>query len=383
MITKSNRVLLISRVFSNYRKPIYDVLNKDLNFSILHSDNNSGIKQVLTEYSVKIKALNFSKKETGTYLFIRKYLMQLRPQVVIHEFAIGIISLPIAFIQCRLQGVKFILYSHGYNRKTGFHPESSFLDRVRLFFLKHSDAIIVYGQFDKKLLGNYIDGQKIFVAQNTLNTEGLIKLREQFEQEGKERLKQRIGFLRRFNLIFIGRLLADKQPLLVLDAVQRLVFELGLDVVLHYVGNGAELVALQERTILLGLQHHVIFHGAVHDDVKTGELLFASDMMVMPGYLGLSVNHAFCFDCPVLSFEQQEHGPFHSPEVEYVIDGSTGYLLAHHSAEAIANALNTYLKDSVLQMQFKQHIRNMVVEVFPVEKMVKGFEDAINYVLDK
>ena len=71
--------------------------------------------------------------------------------------------------------------------------------------------------------------------------------------------------------------------------------------------------------------NNVVFHGAIHDDVKTGEILFACDMMVMPGYLGLSVNHAFCFDCPVMSFEQQKNGPFHSPEVEYVINNKTGF----------------------------------------------------------
>lgn len=382
MSTKKSLVVLVSRVFTDYRKPIYDVLSSRCNFRMLHAENKSGIKQITAAYSIKIKGFNFSKNETSTYLFVCNKLKELKPQVVIHEFAIGILSLPVAFIRCRLRGIKFILYSHGYNRKTGFHPETSILDKIRLFFLKRSDAVIVYGQYDKQLLGTYIDLQKIFVAQNTLDTQALVKLRAQFEQEGKEPLKQRIGFSRRFNLIFIGRLLTDKNPLLILDALQRLVVDLGLDVALHYVGNGTELVALQERTIQLGLQKYVVFHGAVHDDVKTGELLFASDMMVMPGYLGLSVNHAFCFDCPVLSFEQQEHGPFHSPEVEYVIDGSTGYLLAHHSAEAIANALNTYLRDSVLQMQFKQHIRNMVVEVFPVEKMVKGFEDAINYVIN-
>jgi glycosyltransferase involved in cell wall biosynthesis len=349
---------------------------------MLHAENKSGIKQITTTYSIKIKAFNFSKNETSTYLFTWNKLNELKPQVVIHEFAIGILSLPIAFIRCRLRGIKFILYSHGYNRKKGFRPATSVLDKIRLLFLRYSDAVIVYGQYDKQLLGTYIETKKIFVAQNTLDTQGFIKLREQFEQEGKEKVKQRIGFSRRFNLIFIGRLLAAKQPLLVLDALQLLVFDLGLDVALHYVGDGAELVALQERTSLLGLQEHVVFHGAVHDDMQTGELLFSSDMMAIPGYLGLSVNHAFCFDCPVLSFEQQEYGPFHSPEVEYVIDRSTGYLLTEHSAEAIANTLDAYLKNPTLQMQFKQHIRSMVVEVFPVEKMVKGFEDAINYVMN-
>ena len=121
----------------------------------------------------------------------------------------------------------------------------------------------------------------------------------------------------------------------------------------------------------------------MHDNFKTGEILFASDMMVMPGYLGLSVNHAFCFDCPVMSFLQKENGPFHSPEVEYVINNETGFLLEEHSADGLAVSLNNYFNNEVLQTKIKENLHIMVSKVFPIEKMVQGFEDAINYVLSK
>ena len=140
---------------------------------------------------------------------------------------------------------------------------------------------------------------------------------------------------------------------------------------------------MKEKVERLGLANSVVFHGAKHDDAKTGEILFACDMMVMPGYLGLSVNHAFCFECPVMSFEQQKNGPFHSPEVEYVVNNKTGYLLEEHSAESLAHTLNSYLINPTLQITIKENIQKMVSEVFPIEKMVKGFDDAISYVLSK
>ena len=139
------KVVIIGRVFSDYRKPIYDILSKKYSLSFLHSQNKSGINQIVTSYSVKIKAFNFSKKETGTYLFMANYLESLKPQVVIHEFAIGILSMFRTYLKCKLLNMKFILYSHGYDRKKGFNPQKSWYDKIRLLYLKRADAIIVYG----------------------------------------------------------------------------------------------------------------------------------------------------------------------------------------------------------------------------------------------
>jgi glycosyltransferase involved in cell wall biosynthesis len=377
------KVVIIGRVFSAYRKPIYDILSKKYNFKFLHSQNKSGINQVITPYSVKIKSFDFSTKETGTYLFITNYLEKIKPQVVIHEFAIGILSMFKTYLKCKLLNMKFILYSHGYNRKTGFNPQKSWFDKIRLFYLKKADAIIVYGQFDKGVLSNYINTDKIFVAQNTLDTHGLSSIKNKLIEEGRENVKKRIGFDKQYNLVFIGRLLSDKNPDLVIDALDQLLNTYQVDVALHYVGGGGEYAHLKEKVESLGLANKVVFHGAMHNETKTGEILFASDMMVMPGYLGLSVNHAFCFDCPVMSFEQQENGPFHSPEVEYVVNNETGFLLQEHSVNSLAHALNDYLINPTLQLTIKKNIQKMVSEVFPIEKMVKGFDDAISYVLSK
>lgn len=376
-------VILIGRVFSAYRKPIYDILREKYSFTFLHSKNKSGISQVTTNYSIEIKSYNFSKKETGTYLFISNYLEKIKPQVVIHEFAIGILSMLSTYLKCKLLNIKFILYSHGYDRKKGFNPKDSWSDNIRLFYLKKADAVIVYGQFDKNVLGNYINNDKIFVAQNTLDTHQLLNIKNRLAEEGKGNVKKRLGFDKKYNLIFIGRLLSDKKPGLIIDALEQLLNNYRLNVALHYVGDGPEYVNLKEKVESLGLTNNVVFHGAIHDENRTGDILIASDMMVMPGYLGLSVNHAFCFDCPVMSFEQQENGPFHSPEVEYVIDNETGFLLKEHSAKSLADALNSYFNNSTLQNTMKENIQQMVSEVFPIEKMVKGFEDAVSYVLLK
>ena len=375
-----SKVILIHRIFASYRKPIYDKLAEAHELLLLHGLNDKTIKQATTPYSQSIKAFQYSTNET--HLFFQSFsdLFKYRPKAVIHEFAIGMLSLLPMYVCCKLLGTKFILYSHGYNRMTGFHPEKSWADKYRVFLMKLADAVIIYTQSDKKLLSTHVNSDKIFVAQNTLDTRHLVAIRNNLVQEGKEPLKQRIGFKYKYNLTFIGRLLDEKMPETVLHVFDILQKKLPNQVGIHFVGGG-EMAHLQALVAEKQWQNHVTFHGAVYDDQKSGAFLYASDMMIMPGYLGLAVNHAFIFDCPVISFSQTEKGPFHSPEIEYVVENETGFLIPDLSVEKMANAIVAYLQNEPLQLKTKENIRFKMENELTIENMVKGFTDAIEYAL--
>jgi mRNA deadenylase 3'-5' endonuclease subunit Ccr4 len=105
--------------------------------------------------------------------------------------------------------------------------------------------------------------------------------------------------------------------------------------------------------------------------------------MVMPGYVGLSVNHAFNFDCPVVTWQQKENGPFHSPEIESLINDNTGFIVENHSIEATSTSIIKYLNSKEIQHQLKLNIRNMIETTCSINNFIKGFKDAIDYVLMK
>lgn len=375
---KKIRVVLIQRVFAEYRKTIYDELANFIDFRVLHSRGNVGIPEASTTYSLEIQQTKYGKKETNTFLWVFRTLIKLKPKVIIHEFAIGILSLPFTFLFAKLTGTKFILWSHGYDRKKGFHPEKNIADKYRLWLMKKANALILYGQLDKQLLSKYITQKKIFVAQNTLDVSKLSAIKDKLLKEGKSSVKLRNGFSHKYNLIFIGRLLKDKEPEILIQ-VYELLKQKQVNTGVHFVGEGEQLEKLISEVTLKGYQSDIFFHGTIHDDIKTGELLFSSNLMIMPGYLGLSVNHAFCFDCPVISFAQGINGPFHSPEVEYVINGETGFLIEDHNVEALAEIIHTYLMDIDLQNKVKYNIQSMIQNVCSVENMKRGVLDAINY----
>ena len=374
------KVLMIHRIFASYRKPIYDRLAEKYNYVLLHGKNDTSIHQSETQYSKPIKGFQYTKNPTNLFFQSFTPLFKFKPKVVIHEFAIGMASLVPMYLCSKIMGAKFILYSHGYNRLSGFNPTKSLSDKYRILLMKLADAVVIYSNTDKRMLSQYADGRKIFVAQNTLDMTKLLDIKSDLDTLGKEALKQRLGFIYRYNLIFIGRLLEEKMPEKVLEVFDILNAALPNQIGVHFVGGGDK-AKLESIVVKHGWQESIKFYGSVYEDQKAGEFLFASDLMIMPGYLGLAVNHAFAFDCPVVSFKQTKTGPFHSPEIEYVVQNETGFLIPNLSVTLMAEKILEYLQDDAMQTVIKNNIKRLTEELTP-EKMVLGFTDAVSYALN-
>jgi glycosyltransferase involved in cell wall biosynthesis len=376
------KVLMLHRIFASYRKPIYDKLAEKYDYILAHSDKEHTIKQTVTAYSKTIRTFQYNKGVTSLFFENFSLMLKFKPKVFIHEAAIGVLSTLPTYLLCKIMGIKFILYGHGYNRLNGFNPKDCWADKYRVFLMRIAHATIVYTETDRQRLGKYSDIHKIFVAQNTLDTTHLVALRQGFEQEGKAKIQEKIGFKHPYNLIFIGRIIDEKMPEKILEVFDILERKMPNQVGIHFVGGG-DIKPLQDIVEKKNWQNSVKFYGSIYDERQSGEYLFASDLMIMPGYLGLAVNHAFIFDIPVISFAQTETGPFHSPEIEYVINDNTGFLVPNLCVETMATTIEAYLKNPILQKCMKNNIRHKMEHELTIDNMVKGFTDAIDFVLNK
>jgi len=374
-------ILIFQRIFAHYRLGVFREINK-VTGAILCFGKKGPKGTYLSEIEPDFSHLKigdfypFSKIDTLAFLDVFTPLFKFKPTVVVTEFALGIISNYLLLFFKPFLKYKLILWSHGYNRKKGFHPERSFADKLRQWWMNRADAVILYSQEIKKLISQYLKNpRKLFVAQNTLDTNSLTKIRNILTKRGKEKVKKELGFTAKYNLIFIGRLLKEKEPDRLIDVFR--IIEKHIDSVeLHIVGDGPLLEQL--KIISKGLK--VKFWGGITDDKDAGSLLFASDLMVMPGCVGLSVVHSFCFDCPVVSQKQGFNGPYHSPEIEYVEDGRTGFLIPYGDNNLMAEVIINYLLDEEKQKEMRKEMRNIVENICSIENMINGFKEAIYYV---
>ena len=372
------RLVIIERIFSSYRKPVYDGINKQISLKLLYGANNSGINTARASYAKPIYSIQYGKKDTKILLFPAKEILRIKPKVIICDLAMGMLNLPVIIFLCKLLKIKIAFWSHGYNRKTGFDPKKRLIDKYRLFLMRYVDANIVYSQNDKNFIGEYLKNP-IFVAQNTLDTNRLAIIYESLEKEGSNSIKKRLKITQKFNIVFIGRLLTSKMPEVLINIYDKLLATYGLRIGVHFIGDGEMMERL--RSLVAEKKHpkDFYFYGAIYDDKKSGEILYVCDLMVNPGALGLSVNHVLCFDCPVVSFEKIGAETAHGPEVEYVINGETGFLLKDF--DSMVKIIYSYLKDEGLRTEMKNNIHLSIKKKFPLEKMVQGVLDCVKHLL--
>lgn len=375
-----SKILIVQRFFPHYRRFIFDAISKDHELLLLHSNISSNIKQIETTYSKKVNSWKYSKNETSIFLFVFRDILRFKPSIIIHEFAIGILSLQFVLAYCKLMNIKLVLWSHGYDRKKGFFPSSSIFDWIRLKIINGADGIILYSNSDKEIIKKFADTKKIFVAQNSLDTNVLNKIRQELTKIGREEVKKNIGFYHKYNLIFIGRILTSKKPDYLINAYLLLPEFIKENTCIHFVGEGQYMEQLIILRDLYKINSNVCFHGSIYDDYKNGELLYSSDLMVMPGELGLSVNYAFNFNCPVLSFLKIDNFPAHGPEVEYVKNDETGFLLGDHTESALAICIANYLNDDTVQNRMRKNVYDFSKSVCNVENMIQGLRDCIEQI---
>ena len=101
--------------------------------------------------------------------------------------------------------------------------------------------------------------------------------------------------------------------------------------------------------------------------------------MIIPSWLGLTIVHSFCFDCPVITFEKD----FHPPEIIYLKEGKTGYNFWDKTNSEAVDCVVNYLFNKKLQHNFKKNIEEVINSEASISKFVEGATNAINFCLNK
>ena len=145
------------------------------------------------------------------------------------------------------------------------------------------------------------------------------------------------------------------------------------DASLTIVGDGPD----AERTRAAAgdeLGRSIIMTGEQYDEERLAGYYLASDLVVFPGAVGLSVNHALAYGVPVLAFERTPQGPHHHPEFTNVIDGVTGRRVPNFSDAGLLDALVEFCSEHPdPKADFKESIARFVTERLTLDVMLEDF----------
>ncbi len=380
-------VFYFTRMVPVYRLPVLERLNARLDGRLVvcagEPPRASSLRSLTDEQPRRFRQVRLRNIWLGGETLHAQPFRQVfqdfgHPSVLLAEESPRSLSLPLLLRYARRRNVGRLLWGHFSSNDRAFSPRHP-ADRYRIALARSVEACVCYTEPIADSLRPYVPAERLFVARNTLDTDTLFALHDTLAAEGRGAVRRRLGLPTEAPvLVFIGRLIKAKGTDRLLDVFGALRARRAAHLLV--IGAGPEQEAMKARVARQQIDH-VHFLGALPAWADSAPYLFAADLMLMPGYLGLAVNHAFAFGLPVVS--QATPDPairFHSPEVAYLRPGENGLLARHDDPTALLEAVERVLADRV---RFSQNAYDYARTHLTIDQMVDGLEAAIGFVEDQ
>lgn len=377
------KIFIIQRILPHYRIGFFRNLKKLYpSLKVFYGNTYNGEVLKNTDNPDKetfIERKNRYFHKEGKIFFTGLYgdVIREKPDIIVSVFNVGNLNIYLLFILRYFLKFKLILWSLGYDHLTGFSPDKIFTHKVRLFLSQKADAVIFYWDYGKKVVEKYSKkNSHYFVARNTIDTNRHIALKELFDKKGKDSIKNYLDVKQKFHFIYVGRLIPDKEVDILLKAYSEVEKSVS-DCRLTIIGDGPERIKLESLASELRIKNSV-FLGEILDDEITGRWLYVSDAFIMPGRLGNSVVHSFCYGTPVISTDKGDY--FHCEGISYIKEGVNGYLAKDGSIESLTEEMIKIISDRALIDKMRINSFKTAKEDCSIEKMVDGFSEALENV---
>jgi glycosyltransferase involved in cell wall biosynthesis len=239
--------------------------------------------------------------------------------VVGHEFKF--VSAMLLFGLFRIMRKPALLWGHGYHRA----GDSSLARFLSSPIARRADGYLAYTEASaEKLRAAGLQASRIVVVRNTIDMTAERAARARVAQADPAPLRAALGLEPGGQtLLYIGRLSSRKRVDDVIELVRRLneVSRESGPIQLLVVGDGPERKALEAQA---AGRSDVSFLGPIHDPDEVARLMRIAAAVVIPGTVGLAINHAFAHGVPLITTDHV----FHSPEIEYLEHGVNGLLIS-------------------------------------------------------
>jgi glycosyltransferase involved in cell wall biosynthesis len=364
-------VIILQRLVPHYRLPVFERLWREFGWVVVTSKQPPrGTRLHLVDGEFEfIRRFDFSFPDSGNAFRcnvpLGRILSETGARAVISEFSLRMSSTYELVARRRLLGAPITLFwSHGYDMGRIQDSLSQRLRQQSRFALAAmADGHVCYSAEGKSVLDAHMAPERVFVAHNTLDVASLQDLAKWVippPPPGQP------------SLLAVGRITEDKDfPRLV--RVFRRFREHFPDAGLTIVGDGPDARRTREAA---GddLGRSIVMIGEQYDEEQLAGYHLAADLVVFPGAVGLSVNHALAYGVPVLAFERTPQGPHHHPEIAYVVDGETGYRVPHYSDAGLLDGLVKFCSEHPdPRADYKTSIARFVRKRLTLDAMMEDF----------
>jgi glycosyltransferase involved in cell wall biosynthesis len=361
-------VFFFQKVIPHYRLALFRALHRTFGWKVLTAETPPDPKGLLLssdEPFVERVSIQFFRNDLNypmTGLSLLDHLPG--PISLISEFSLRF-PLTYLFAAARHTGriKRLAFHTHGQNLT---HPQGSpvaFLsDSLRIQLFKAADVVATYTSSGERWINHIAPGVKTVTIENTID----ISHARTVAAASKA---QRLGYPQ---LLFCARLSPEKKAPLLMELFDRLAPRYP-DLRLIVIGSGNEHDKLSEMRQRRNNDHRIVLLGSVYEEEQLAPWFLGSDLFIIPGHGGLSINHALAHGLPVIAFSDSR-GSFHAPEIEYVQHGLTGRLVdPQRGIDGMADEISMLLDDPAQLESMRSAIPGFVDERLQIATMVRNF----------
>jgi glycosyltransferase involved in cell wall biosynthesis len=378
MKNSTPRAAIIYHFFPHYRAPVLRALRASRWYDFEFwgaKDGIEGIKPFAGDEHVEVKPLTCKVK--GSRIALAGYWRPVVDRKIQTLVILGNPNIHATWLMAavgRACGKKIFFWSHGWLRS-----EAPLKQAIRNLYFSLSDGVLVYADRARTIAeSSGFPAHKVHPIYNSLDWDVSCDLYEQLSSRDEAAVRAASSAWPEVPLLICTARLTELCRFdLLLDAMSRLQTR-GCETSLILVGDGPERRRLEQMARELNL--NVTFTGAIYDEAELARLIYASDLTVSPGKVGLTAMHSLTYGTPVIT-----HGDLDSqmPEVEAIRPGITGDFFRKDDAEDLARAIADWLSSPRDRRSVRERCREMIRERYTPAAQVKLIEAALDGALGR
>ncbi|MFW6009575.1 MAG: glycosyltransferase family 4 protein, partial [archaeon] len=371
---KKNIGVFTRKKVYHYRVPLFKRLinNKKYNIKIFTGDKKF---KNLSANILEEKKFKIFNKEIRYQLNLKEKIQNNNLDIAIMPFSPYNLS-TMKIVLNNNRNYKIVAWTHGYFKGNEF---DSWKMKIFQFFLKKTDGILFFTEdiadYYKK---NVFPEKKIFYADNTLNIRKIEEAKRSVTDKQLNRIKKKYNLVNRNTLIFVGRIIKNKRLKILLKALKFIKNNSNIKTpFLFIIGDGPEKVRLKKFSQKF-LSDDVVWLGKIINEEYLAPYFLSSDIFVMPGKTGLCINHAFAYELPYITTDDN----IHAPEFYLFENEENGELFESENYKDLASKIENLLLNPKTINRYSKNGYKIIKERYNLKNMEKNILNMIDELVE-